>query len=73
MYLHLLCNEDKDYLNLSCDELSVSESAVLGPENMLNFLKPGQDEVLKFMTEKRVSATQYACLQDCQGTPYVQQ
>jgi hypothetical protein len=61
MYVHLLTNEDRDDLNLSCDELSVSESAALGPENILNFLRPGKDKALTFVTEKCVSAAQYAC------------
>jgi len=61
MYIHLPTEEDQEYPTLICDKSPVvSESPVLG-RNILNFLKPGQDEVLTFVTEKRVSAAQYAC------------
>lgn len=62
MYLHHPIEEDEKHQDLSCDELRVSEPPLLDPANILDFLKPGHDEVLSFVkTGKPVSAMQYAC------------
>jgi hypothetical protein len=47
---------------LNCGEPLVLNSPLFNLENHLTFLKPGQDEVLKFVkTGKPLSAMQYAC------------
>jgi hypothetical protein len=62
MYVYHSTEDRTIYPNLIIDELPVSESPLFSPVNSLNFLRPGQDEVLKFVkTELPVSAAQYAC------------
>ena len=46
MYLHHPTEEDGKYQNLSCEESPVSEAPLFDPASRLNFLKPGQQEVL---------------------------
>jgi hypothetical protein len=62
MYVHHPKEEENNYPSRIGDELSVSESLPFSPANTLTFLRPGQDEVLKFVKAKEpISAAQYAC------------